>query len=222
MTPATKGGRTVGWALVWHAGRVQSAGANAWSKQHRARISHCQSMARRDGRVAEGGGLLNLYFPLADHPARWGVPPRKPCKIRGKPMAGRKRKPLKHRSVRKRGSTMVWFIVLFGSAVSASIRGTASAAAPTAGSPQGRQPLWPPLFPAGLGTPRLDGSFVACRPERRGGRGKPDGVCELGGPMLLAPVAKMQGTGGGSFGASRSTTFGASVFRTKGTSTRWS
>jgi hypothetical protein len=32
--------------------------------------------------------------------------------------------------------------------------------------------------------------------------GGPRGVCELGWPLLLGPVAKMQGTAGGSFGAS--------------------
>ncbi len=70
------------------------------------------------------------------------------------------------------------------------------------GESGGAGPLRPVPFLAGVEIPWLDGPLVACRPERHGGRGNPDGVCELGGPLLFAPVAKVQGTGGGSLGAS--------------------
>jgi hypothetical protein len=66
----------------------------------------------------------------------------------------------------------------------------------------GARPHWSPLSPAGLEIPRLNRSLVACPSESHGGRGRPDGVCELGGPLLLGPVARMEGTGGGSLGAS--------------------
>ena len=75
-----------------------------------------------------------------------------------------------------------------------------SIATATAGSPEGQGPS-SPLFSARVEIPRLNGSPIACGPERHGGHCKPDRVCELGGPLLLAPVAKMQGTGGGSLGA---------------------
>jgi hypothetical protein len=61
--------------------------------------------------------------------------------------------------------------------------------------------LWSPLSPASLEFPGLDGSLVACRPERHSGHGKPDRVSKLGGPLFLSPVAEMLGTGDGSLGA---------------------
>ncbi len=65
------------------------------------------------------------------------------------------------------------------------------------GGPKGRQPLWSRPLLAGVEIPRLNGSLVALCPWRHGRHGKPDGVCGLGGPLLFAPVAKVQGAVGG-------------------------